>query len=147
MKVKAVIIFSALLIAPSLALASGVDDIATTIAKERSISTEEARVQVEKVFGAVGAELREGRDVTIKNFGKFYVQERQARMARNPKTGAPVSVGAKRYARFVSADGLKNSLNPQSVKAVTTNPQSAAEVNDDIEEEAIPERSVSESSK
>jgi len=82
------------------------------LAKSAGISEELAKRQIEQVVQALKNEMIAGRDVSITNFGKFYVQERAARVARNPKTGAPLNIDPKRYPRFTSADKFKDEMNP-----------------------------------
>jgi DNA-binding protein HU-beta len=87
--------------------------VVVTLAKQAGISEEEARIRFEQSIAAITAELSAGRDVTITNFGKFYLSEREARTGRNPKTGAAIAIPAKRYPKFSSAERLKDSLNPE----------------------------------
>lgn len=85
--------------------------VVSTLAERSGISKDEASKQVDAVFSAVSTELDSGHEVTIRNFGRFYVQDRAERTARNPKTGAQIQVPARKYARFVSSDGMKKELN------------------------------------
>jgi integration host factor subunit beta len=52
------------------------------------------------VLQAIGKALANGQRVELRGFGSFYVKERPARMGRNPRTGAPVSVNVKRRISF-----------------------------------------------
>ena len=90
--------------------------VVVALAKQSGISEVQAKQQIDQVTLAIKAELMAGRDVTITNFGKFYVQERDAHVGRNPKTGAPLQIEAKRYPRFVSADRFKDEMNGEVVK-------------------------------
>ena len=94
-------------------LASNQTAIITTLSKQTGVSEEIARKQLEAVTNAIKAELIDGRDVTIPNFGKFYVSEQGSREGRNPKTGLKIQIPAKRYPRFTSADGFKEQMNPK----------------------------------
>ena len=46
--------------------------------------------------------LKSGDKVQLAPFGQFKVRDRAARMARNPQTGAPVKVPAKRVLKFLA---------------------------------------------
>ena len=92
-------------------------------AKQAGGSPEQAKLEFDRVILAIKAELKAGRDVTITNFGKFYVQGRDARTGRNPKTGAPIQIAAKKYPHFISADKFKDELNP--VTAAVAPPEKA----------------------
>ena len=65
---------------------------------------------VEAVMNAilerVSAALAQGERVELRGFGSFTVRERPARAGRNPRTGAPVRVAAKRVAIFKAAKEL-----------------------------------------
>jgi DNA-binding protein HU-beta len=74
-------------------------------------SDAEARAQFGAAMAAVKNELKSGREVTVQNFGRFYVQDREPREARNPRTGEKLQVEAKRYPRFVSSDTFKAEMN------------------------------------
>ena len=83
----------------------------TAYAKAASVSEDLAQQQVSALFGALTDELKAGREVSVRNFGKFSVKQREARKGRNPKTGAALDIPAKRYPRFTASDSLKNGLN------------------------------------
>lgn len=52
-------------------------------------------------------ELRAGsREVTLLKVGKLTVVEKSARTGRNPRTGAPVGIPARRAVKFKSSAGL-----------------------------------------
>ena len=80
-------------------------------AKRAGVSVEEAKSQIQAVFATVQQELIAGKDVSIRGFGKFRVSHVQPRTARNPRTGEPVQVPAKKYPRFTSSDALKEAVN------------------------------------
>ncbi len=85
--------------------------IVSTVATQSGITVDEAKSQVDAVFRALTVELQAGRAVQIRRFGKFYVQERAPRKARNPRTGDPIDVPAKKYPKFSSSEILKEQLN------------------------------------
>ncbi|MBL7661643.1 HU family DNA-binding protein [bacterium] len=92
--------------------AAAESNLAAQLRKAQPMSSQDAETLIDQVFSAVRSELKEGREVKLQGFGKFHIQERQARTARNPRTGEPVQVPAKRYARFQASEALKDSLNP-----------------------------------
>ena len=63
---------------------------------------------MEAVLDAITKSLKKGDDVSIAGLGAFSTKTRKARMARNPKTGAPVSVPATRVVKFRVAKALKD---------------------------------------
>jgi DNA-binding protein HU-beta len=80
-------------------------DIIKTVAKNLSTKGEAARA-VETTFETIRNALKNGEKVVISNFGTFRVKTRQARMGRNPKTGAGVSVPPRQGVRFKASKNL-----------------------------------------
>lgn len=109
-----------LLFAAATAFAASDNGLVTQLAKEAKISEDQAQAQVDAVFSALRTELLAGRDVTIKNFGRFAVSERAARTGRNPRTGEALEIGARRYPHFTSSDKLKDSFNPEPAKKLAS---------------------------
>src|SRR5215468_6113548 len=54
--------------------------------------------------------LAQGERVELRGFGSFAVRERPARTGRNPRTGAPVPVAARRVPVFKAAKELRQRL-------------------------------------
>ena len=104
-------IFLVLVSVPGYGVAEEPLALVEAVATQSGVSQDAAKSQIELVFQAVAEELRAGRSVTIRRFGKFYVQDRQPRKARNPRTGESINVPAKRYPRFTSSEVLKEKLN------------------------------------
>jgi DNA-binding protein HU-beta len=63
---------------------------------------------MEAILDAIMKSLKKGEEVTVAGLGAFSVKNRKARMARNPKTGASVSVPATRVVKFRVAKALKD---------------------------------------
>jgi integration host factor subunit beta len=59
------------------------------------------------IFGSITDALTEGRRFELRGFGSFVVRQRRAREGHNPKTGAPISVAAKRVRFFTVGKELK----------------------------------------
>ena len=60
--------------------------------------------------GLIASALKRGERVVISGFGTFYVRERAARKARNPRTGSTVKVAKRRYPAFKAAKSLRDAL-------------------------------------
>lgn len=65
---------------------------------------------VDMVFDSIAKELKSGNEVSISGFGIFSVKKRAARQARNPRTGAMVSVPAMNVPKFRAAKALKEAV-------------------------------------
>ncbi|KKU52599.1 MAG: DNA-binding protein [Candidatus Ryanbacteria bacterium RIFCSPHIGHO2_12_FULL_47_12b] len=70
-------------------------------------SAEEA---VETVFDTITKALAKGDEVAVSGFGTFLAKKRQARTARNPRTGASVQVPAMQVPKFRAGKGLKEAV-------------------------------------
>lgn len=55
--------------------------------------------------------LKQGFDVSLPGLGKLKPAERAARTGRNPATGLPLEIPAKRLVKFSEAKALSDSLN------------------------------------
>ncbi|HMM37977.1 MAG TPA: HU family DNA-binding protein [Desulfovibrio sp.] len=60
----------------------------------------EAEAAYDAVLESLAGALREGQDVELRPFGSFRVVERKARTGRNPRTGEPVAIPARRAVIF-----------------------------------------------
>jgi integration host factor subunit beta len=77
-------------------------------------SRRDAEVMVNEVFDAMVEALVRGDRIEIRGFGSFVVKQREARDGRNPKTGAPVAVHAKRVPFFRVGKELRLRVDSQS---------------------------------
>jgi DNA-binding protein HU-beta len=69
---------------------------------------------LDALFGADGliaAELRRGRKVQLSGFGNFEPRRRQARTARNPRTGRAMTIRSSLAPVFRAARRLKDQVN------------------------------------
>ncbi len=71
------------------------------------ISKKDTEVVVNTIFDSMIEALRSGDRIEIRGFGSFQVKIREARDGRNPKTGEPVHISAKRTPFFKVGKELK----------------------------------------
>ena len=69
------------------------------------------------VLGRMVDSLGEGGRVELRGFGAFSTRQRDARVGRNPRTGDPVSVNAKRVPYFKPGKEMRERLNLGEVTA------------------------------
>ena len=77
------------------------------VARAAELNKRDAEVIVETVFGSIIDALHKGEKVELRGFGSFRTRERGPRRGRNPKTGEPVDVPAKRVPYFKPGKDLK----------------------------------------
>jgi integration host factor subunit beta len=66
---------------------------------------------VNAIFNEIIAALARGDRVELRGFGAFSVKHRQARIGRNPRTGADVSVNGKSMPFFKTGKEIRKRLN------------------------------------
>jgi integration host factor subunit beta len=66
---------------------------------------------VSTVFQEITSALSRGDRVELRGFGAFSVKQREARMGRNPRTGAAVPVPKKRVPFFKAGKELRERMN------------------------------------
>jgi integration host factor subunit beta len=66
---------------------------------------------VDTVFNEISAALIREDRVELRGFGAFWIKRREARIGRNPRTGASVSVGEKLTPCFRVGKHLRERLN------------------------------------
>src|SRR5215469_1295433 len=77
------------------------------VARAAELNKRDAEVIVETVFDSIVGSLQNGEKVELRGFGSFRTRERGPRRGRNPKTGQPVDVPAKRVPYFKPGKELK----------------------------------------
>ena len=85
-------------------------DLVNEVAKVVS-TKKEAQAAVDSVLSTITDALKSGDTVTLVGFGTFKVAKREARMGRNPQTGAEIKIEAKNVPKFVPGKGLKDAVN------------------------------------
>jgi integration host factor subunit alpha len=81
--------------------------------KVGGFSKKESAEVVEAVFETMKDVLSHGDKVKISGFGNFVVREKKERIGRNPQTGDPIPISARRVLTFKPSQVLKNVLNPE----------------------------------
>ena len=83
------------------------------VARAAELTKKDAERLVEIVFESIIETLNHGEKIELRGFGSFRVRERGARRGRNPKTGAPVDIPAKRVPYFKPGKELKELINEE----------------------------------
>ena len=99
------------------------------VARAAELNKRDAEVIVETVFESIVSALHKGEKVELRGFGSFRTRERGPRRGRNPKTGEPVDVPAKRVPYFKPGKELKEFFTEEpagSGKAAATEAHAAA---------------------
>jgi nucleoid DNA-binding protein len=86
-------------------------ELVEAVANDAGISKAEAQAAVDSVVDNVTAALKKGEKVTLVGFGSFAASVRGAREGRNPQTGKPIKIPAKKVAKFSPGKALKDAIN------------------------------------
>lgn len=78
---------------------------------DAGLNKKEAELIVNTIFDSIGGALIGGDRVEIRGFGSFTIRERDAREARNPKSGDVVKIAAKRTPFFKTGKELRERVN------------------------------------
>ncbi len=85
-------------------------DLVARIAKEAKITKAQSEKAFNSLIGGITASLKKGQKVTIVGFGTFSVAKRKARTGRNPQTGAPIRIAARKIPKFSPGSDLKKAV-------------------------------------
>ena len=81
------------------------------MANDANISKAAAGAALSSFIDGVTGALAKGGSVTLVGFGTFSVNERAARIGRNPQTGDAIPIAAATVPRFKAGKALKDSVN------------------------------------
>jgi integration host factor subunit beta len=81
------------------------------VARAAELTKKDSEVIVDEVFKNIIQALNRGEKIELRGFGSFRVRQRDARRGRNPKTGEPVDIPAKRVPYFKPGKELKELIN------------------------------------
>jgi DNA-binding protein HU-beta len=77
------------------------------VARDAGLTKAAATRALDAFLENVGKTLKRGEKVTIVGFGSFAVGRRRARDGRDPRTGAPIRIAARRVPKFTPGKELR----------------------------------------
>ena len=87
-------------------------DLVDKVTSLGDLTRRDGEIIVDTLFDSVIAALKADDKVEVRGFGSFRTRQRKPRTGRNPKTGASVSVPAKRVPYFKPSKELRDLVNP-----------------------------------
>ncbi|MGJ0426699.1 integration host factor subunit alpha [Methylocystis sp.] len=88
------------------------EDIALAIHRRiEGMSRREAKRLTDLVIEEMAATLASGESLKLHDFGSFIVRTKRERAGRNPRTGAPVPIEARRVITFKASPNMKSAIN------------------------------------
>lgn len=85
-------------------------DIVLALTNQIGLSRRESTDLVEAIFEDISTRLEAGEDVRLSGFGNFSLRIKNARVGRNPKSGEPATISARRVVTFQPSQKLKTAV-------------------------------------
>ena len=89
-------------------------DLIEAVARSCRMSKKDSETAVNTFLECIIDALNRDEGVELRGFGSFRIRERSSRLGRNPRTGASVSVDAKKVPYFKVGKQLKELINPSN---------------------------------
>lgn len=86
------------------------------IAKKAEITNATAQAVLEAFIDTVKTNLKKGEKIQLIGFGSFATVKRDKRKGVNPQTKKPITIPAKKVAKFVPGKELKELVNSKKKK-------------------------------
>ena len=80
------------------------------IASGSGLTKADAKKALDAFIGSTTGALKKGDRVALVGFGSFSVSQRSARTGRNPQTGAPITIKAKKVVKFKAGSELADAV-------------------------------------
>ncbi len=81
-----------------------------SIANEANLTKADAKRALDAFVSTTTGALKKGDRVALVGFGSFSVSQRNARTGRNPQTGQPITIKAKKVIKFKAGSDLANAV-------------------------------------
>lgn len=86
-------------------------ELISAMAEKSGLTKSDAEKALNAYIETIAEEAKKGGKVQIVGFGTFEVNERTARMGRNPKTGKEQQIAACKIPKFKPGKALKDAVN------------------------------------
>jgi nucleoid DNA-binding protein len=88
----------------------GKTDLIDAVAKATGLEKTKAKAVMESAIDLTIKELKKGGRVQLTGFGTFSTSRRKKRMGVNPKTGAKITIPARKVPKFTAGKALKEAI-------------------------------------
>ena len=86
-------------------------DLINSVAETTGFLKANAKAAVEATLQHISAALVSDGEAAFVGFGTFKVEQREARVGRNPATGEPLNIAAKKVVKFKAASAVAEAIN------------------------------------
>jgi len=85
-------------------------ELTARVARDTKMTKVRSSRVIDSLLEHVMKSLKKGERASLVGFGTFTVTRRRARTGRNPQTGAPIQIPARRVVRFTAGKSLKSEI-------------------------------------
>ena len=85
-------------------------DLIKKMSNDAKVTKTQAQAALNSFITATTGALKKGDKVTLVGFGTFATSKRSARKGRNPQTGKPINIPAKKVVRFRAGTELSKKV-------------------------------------
>jgi len=85
-------------------------DLIDVVAKKANLTNKASRDAVQTTLNTIRDSLKKGEKVVLTGFGTFSIRKRASRTGRNPKTGAKITIAARKAPGFTPGKTLKKAV-------------------------------------
>jgi DNA-binding protein HU-beta len=86
-------------------------DLVDVVAQQKNLQRQQVEITIDALIDAIADGLSKGERIDLRGFGAFAVRESAARTGRNPQTGAPIEIAARRVPTFKAGKELRDKVN------------------------------------
>ena len=95
--------------------------LAELLFEQIGLNKRESKEMIDALFDLITQKLVQGEEVKISGFGNFQIRTKSPRPGRNPRTGEPIPIEARRVVTFHASHKLKDQIqsgHSQEVKPI-----------------------------
>jgi DNA-binding protein HU-beta len=85
-------------------------ELTARVARDTKMTKVQATRVIDCLLDHITRTLKRGERTSLVGFGTFTIAKRRARTGRNPQTGSPIQIPARRVVRFASGKMLKSEI-------------------------------------
>ena len=82
-------------------------DLINSVSTSAKLSKVDSQRAVDAIIDTIQKGLKQGKEIRLVGFGTFTVTKRSATQGRNPRTGEPIQIPAKKLPKFKPGKTLK----------------------------------------
>lgn len=89
--------------------------LADLLFEQIGLNKRESKDMIEAFFDLMASSLVDGADIKISGFGNFHIRTKSSRPGRNPRTGEPVAIDARRVVTFHASPKLREQVQVRAI--------------------------------